>query len=366
VYSPGSQPSSTARRNLSGPGNRRTVSKPSNAACQFNSCVQTAYLDASDAFVALATADKRVPGGTAQNIIDEVGRARTLPALRDVVCVLKEASVGLPGNINPVWEVLEPDQPEAAFRVISRQLEAWGVVPTMPRPGSSATSALPAGFLTELLEGVELGDHTAAEARVRELFGKISKEDQRRVAQGIYDYIQTPPGHGIDVHIVTSFLEVCGRIDPALIDATWVEQLVESPIVQHRMSAAMILWDRSETDSGSVPLDLIVKLAKPSSEDWYVFAPALGAAKQLALTRRSALEIVLDLARSISPSDRDYAVRALKDLAVVDAATIPIEPVQRLAHDGDPSVAESATELLDILANVSDEDRRKRHGQFGL
>jgi hypothetical protein len=236
----------------------------------------------------------------------------------------------------------------------------------MPRPGSSATSALPAGFLTELLEGVELGDHTAAEARVRELFGKISKEDQRRVAQGIYDYIQTPPGHGIDVHIVTSFLEACGRIDPALIDATWVEQLVESPIVQHRMSAAMILWDRSETDSGSVPLDLIVKLAKPSSEDWYVFAPALGAAKQFALTRRSALEIVLDLARSISPSDRDYAVRALKDLAVVDAATIPIEPVQRLAHDGDPSVAESATELLDILANVSDEDRRKRHGQFGL
>ena len=204
MYSPGSQPSSTGRRNLSGPGNRRTVSKPSNAACQFNSCVQTAYLDASDAFVALATADKRVPGGTAQNIIDEVGRARTLPALRDVVCVLKEASVGLPSNINPVWEVLEPDQPEAAFRVISRQLEAWGVVPTMPRPGSSATSALPAGFLTELLEGVELGDHTAAEARVRELFGKISKEDQRRVAQGIYDYIQTPPGHGIDVHIVTS------------------------------------------------------------------------------------------------------------------------------------------------------------------
>ena len=67
----------------------------------------------------------------------------------------------------------------------------------------------------------------------------------------------------------------------------------------------MILWDRSETDSGSVPLDLIAKLAKPSSEDWYVFAPALGAAKQLALTRRSALEIVLDLARSISPSDRD-------------------------------------------------------------
>jgi hypothetical protein len=59
-------------------------------------------------------------------------------------------------------------------------------------------------------------------------------------------------------------------------------------------------------------------------------------------------------------------MRALKDLAVVDAATIPIEPVQRLAHDGDPSIAESATELLDILANVSDEDRRKRHGQFGL
>ena len=82
----------------------------------------TSYLEASDAFVALATADERVPGGTAQNIVDEIGRARSLPDLRDVVCVLKEAGVSLPSNINPVWDTLRADDPDAAFRVIRRQL----------------------------------------------------------------------------------------------------------------------------------------------------------------------------------------------------------------------------------------------------
>src|SRR5580698_6931726 len=48
-----------------------------------------AYIEASDAFVALCTDDARVPGSTAQNIIDEIGRARSHPSLREVVCVLK-------------------------------------------------------------------------------------------------------------------------------------------------------------------------------------------------------------------------------------------------------------------------------------
>jgi len=326
----------------------------------------SAYIQASDAFVALCTSDARVPGGTAQNIIDEIGRARSHPGLREVVCVLKEASVALPSNINPVWEALEEDKPDPAFGVIRRQLEAWGVVPTMPRAAPAAHSALPAGFLDELFEGTQIADHDKAESRIRELFGRTKKEDQRRVARGIFDYVMAAPPDGTDIHVVTSFLEACMRIDPALVEMSWVEQLVESPVVQHRMSAAMMLWDVAETVPGIVPLDLVAKLAKPSTEDWYVFAPALGAAKQLSLTRRSALQLILDLASSLSADDRDAAVRALADLARVDAPVVPIKPVKRLTHDSDPSIAKAANELLSTLRRTTDEERRARYGRFGI
>lgn len=324
-----------------------------------------AYIAASDAFVALCTPDARVPGGTAENIIDEIGRARTHPGLREVVCVLKDPSIGLPSNINPVWESLDPRRPDAAYRVIRRQLDAWGVVPTVPRV-SGATTPLPPGFFEQLFEGIGIGDHDPAEARVRQIFNSTSKVDQLRVAQGIFDYAMAEPEDGEDIHVVTSFLEACSRIDSSVVTESMIEQLAMSPVTQHRMSAAMILWDRSETSPGTVPLDLIGKLARPALEDWYVFSPALGAAKQLALSRKSALQIILDLATGLDATDRDYAIRSLTDLARVDPAIVPVDPVRRLTRDPDESIAEAAARLLSILEAVTDEERRNRYGQFGL
>ena len=129
-----------------------------------------AYIEASDAFVALCTADTRVPGGTAQNIIDEIGRARSLPGLREVVCILKETTVTLPSNINPVWESLDRDNPDSALGVIRRQLDAWGVIPTVGRSTPAAVSSLPETVLEDLFAGVGLGDHHKAEMRLRHLF----------------------------------------------------------------------------------------------------------------------------------------------------------------------------------------------------
>jgi len=326
----------------------------------------SAYIEASDTFVALCTQDDRVPGSTAQNIIDEIGRARSHPSLREVVCVLKEANVKLPSNINPVWNALEADRPDAAFGVIRRQLEAWGVVPTVPRSVPTGTARLPTGFLDDLFEGVGLGDHDKAEAKLRVLFGRTTKSDQGRVVEGIFDYAMSLPEDGADIHIVTSFLEAAARVDLTLVDMAWIEQLTMSGITQHRMSAAMMLWDLAVTVPGIVPLDLVAKLAKPATEDWYVFAPALGAAKQLALTRKSALDIILDLARSLKADDRDYAVAALGDLARVDPALIPIKPVERLARDTDSSVAKRATALLETLRGVTDAERNTRYGLFAL
>ena len=141
---------------------------------------------------------------------------------------------------------------------------------------------------------------------------------------------------------------------------------MSSAVHSHRMTAATMLWDRAITEPGTVPLDLVAKLARPSSEDWYVFAPALAATKQLALTRRSALDIIVGLARSLSADDRDYAIAALIDLEGVDPALVPVEAAQLLAQDSDPSVAERSNHLLGRLASVSDANRNSTYGRFGL
>ena len=325
-----------------------------------------AYIEASDAFVALCTHDDRLPGSTAQNIIDEIGRARSHPSLREVVCVLKEDKVKLPSNINPVWNALDLDKPEVALGVIRRQLEAWGIVPTLPRATPTPAAPLPTGFLLDLFNGVGLGDHAKAERRVRELFDTTTKTDQMRVVRAIFECAVSGPEEGVEIHVVTSFLEASCRIDPALIPMSWIEQLAVSDKHQLRMSAAMMLWDLSETTPGTVPLDLVARLAKPTTEDWYVFSPALGAAKQLALSRRSALDIILDLARSLSADDRDYAIAGLTDIAEVNPALVPVEPVEALTRDSDPSVAKRAADLLSKLRRVTEAERNTGYGRFGL
>lgn len=174
------------------------------------------------------------------------------------------------------------------------------------------------------------------------------------------------PTKGGDAHVVTSFLEAIAQIDNALVPVEWIEQLVASPVVACRMGAAMMLWDLAETSPGTVPIDLVARLAKPATEDWYVFAPAIGTAKQLALTRRSALEILLDLGRSADAEDRLAAVEALADLASVNAALVPMRPIKNLCNDPDESVAEAARKLRAVIREVPKDKRGWGYRTFGL
>jgi hypothetical protein len=324
------------------------------------------YIAASDAFVALCTEDDRVPGNTAQNIIDEIGRARAHPKLSDVVCVLKERQVNLPSNINPVWESLDRSRPDIAFDLIRRQLNAWGVVPTTARIAPAPPAPLPPEFLEQLFTGTRLGEHEKADARVRQLFGLLAKRDQRRVAQAVFEHLMAAHEASDEIHVSASFLEAIGRLDPALVPMEWIEQLVASGVIEHRMSATMMLWDLAETAPGVVPIDLIIKLAKPATEDWYVFSPAMAAAKQLALTRQSGLQVLLDLGRSTVAEDRYAAVGALTDLADVNAALIPVGPVRRLTKDADKNVSDPARKLLAVISKVKDEERGTAFRTFGI
>ena len=101
------------------------------------------------------------------------------------------------------------------------------------------------------------------------------------------------PKDGAEIHVTGDVLVTCAHIDPALIDDVWIGQLVESHVCQHRTAAATLLWDQAVVNPGAVPLDYIAKLAKPSTEDWYVYSPAIAALKELTLTRLGALKIVL-------------------------------------------------------------------------
>lgn len=190
-----------------------------------------AYIQASDAFVALCTPDARVPGHTAENIIDEIGRARAHPHLRDFVCVLKDASVQLPSNIAPAWETLDSGQADDAFETIRRQLATWGVTPAVSGASQETTPAPPPEQLADIFAGVGLGEQEMAEARLRAIFGGRPKEDQRYIAKAIFDALMNAPADRGDAHIASSFLEATSRLDPALVPLEWVEMLVESPLV---------------------------------------------------------------------------------------------------------------------------------------
>jgi hypothetical protein len=188
------------------------------------------------------------------------------------------------------------------------------------------------------------------------------------VARDLFERLLTVPDDGSDIHILGGFVEACARIDTALIEPGWIEQLIESEAFQRRSSAAVVLWDRALVDPGDVPLDQIAKLAKPSTEDWYVYSPAIAALKELALTRRAALHVLLDLAESPEATDRFTAVSALSGISGVDPAIVwgaAREQLERLAHDPDDGVASPAFELL-VSLRQSDPDTRHVYGRFGM
>jgi hypothetical protein len=325
-----------------------------------------AYIDASDAFIALCTEDPRVPGNTAQNIIDEIARARTHPSLRDVVCVLKVPTVTLPSNINPTWGDLSPIDPGAALVVIKAQLTAWNVDPAAEASPEVTSTSLPDGFLDELLNGVQIGDHDLAEQRLLRLLANIRREFHHLVIDALVARIFAASEDGDSVHVVSSFLEAAARIDPASVGIRHIAELSESPVVQHRISAASLLWDLADVMPGVVPLDIVASLARPANEDWYVYSPAIAAAKQLALTRKSAWHIFQALARSDEPDDRSHAASATLDVAKIDASLVPQELADLLAADSDDSVANQGMELLEVIKGVTKKQRRWAYGRFGL
>jgi len=144
-----------------------------------------------------------------------------------------------------------------------------------------------------------------------------------------------------------------------------MEELANSEDFTKRSSAAMLLWERAEVAPAEVPLGLLGRLLLPSSEDWYVQAPAMAAAKQLLLHRRAARIVFDNLAASKDPEDRYAVAAALLDIAHVDPMAVPHDLAKSLAADGDELVAAKAREVLKAIVERR-EDERDPRSPFGL
>ena len=332
------------------------------------------FLRSSEAFVALVTPDDELTDGNYQcrpNVIDEIGRARNDPRLRDAMMIVKAPDVAhLWSNINPTYDHLDVADVGPAINAIVLQLRTWGILPSsgaLARPAieTSLTTVSPTAEVAALLAGLALGDHDEAAARSYVYLLLHIRAEHEAVVFGLFEFM-TSTDDTDQLLIASSVLEAIARLDPSLIPVARIEELALSTEFALRSCAAMLLWQWAESDPGRVSLPLLGRLAVPSAEDWYVQAPAMAAAKQL-ITRRADARWIFDaLALSRSAEDRHAVVSALRDVARVAPWAVPMSLAKQLAQDADESISRGATELMQAIEDVSDEERRRHFGLFGL
>ena len=343
---------------------------PSGASWEPDGKVES-YLDASDAFVGLCTPDDQMADGSVQcrqNIIDEIQRARGKPHIRSKIYILKCREVRLPSNINPTYDHLDVDRVQDSFPALLRQLTEWGVVHQGPaRPVSlSETPSIPP--VDDWLAGLELGGHEEAERRAYLLLASMAKHQQRRFAAALADRMAALSDERDNgpLLIAASLLEAINRLDPRLVTYEIIEKLTLSRHFSARSSSAILLWDKVKCSPGEVPIDLLGRLARPSSEDWYVYSPAMAATKLLALSRQEAYVIFGGLANSSRVEDRAAAASALASIAAVDPVAVSRKLAISLADDQDEDVSRSAKQALSLIENISDAEFENRWFPFGM
>jgi hypothetical protein len=326
------------------------------------------FLDRSDALVALCTPDDHLQDGTVQprqNIIDELQRAWGRDHLATRVQTLKERTVRLPSNINPTYDPLDLDDPAANLRLVLRQLAEWGVLPAQPTRTAPA-AARPGELISGLLHGLSLGDWEESERRVFEAFGSLSKEDQGAVVRQLTDYLFATADQ-TQMHIAATLIEQATRLDPALVPTSVIERLAIDAADPRRICAANILWERAAASPGDVPLDILQRLAAPTREDWYVFAPALACLRELVLHRPAAGMLMHALAASTEVEDRREAARVILDVAEIQPRVIDGSMISWFAKDPDPEVRATIAQASERAGLPDDKQpRRGPGGWFGI
>jgi len=331
------------------------------------------YLDASSAFAALCTADHLISDGTRfprASIIEEISRAVVRPHLRDRCQILTSPGVLLPSNVGPAGGCLDVDKPACAAEAIVQRLREWGVVPRppgppCPSPHSGASGTGPAGDLGVLFAGLRPGDHEEARRRVYRLLGDRSEGRRRSIARALHEALLDAGDHARWC-AAASLLEAVSGMDASLVPVKMIEMLAAGAEYPARACAANLLRGRAVAAPLDVPVALLGRLAQPSREDWYVWAPAMAAAKELVLSRPAAHVIFESLSGSAEPQDRHAVAQALLDVAAVKPAAVAADLAAHLLDDPDPLVAQKAQEVVIAIDHVTDRERADCYAHFGI
>jgi hypothetical protein len=325
------------------------------------------YLDASSAFVALCTADYELSDGSKYpraNIIDEIQQALGRPHLRDHAQVLKSPGVLLPSDITPSYDSLDVTKPAVAAEVILKQLQQWGIVPVPESPAAPhRVGSWEADDVDALLAARQPVDQDEACARIYPLLRDRSEDRRRWIAGELYREVMEPKKESRAL-AAAALLEAVSGIDPALVSREMVETLAGHARYQARACAANLLRERAAVAPLDVPVEVLGRLALPSTEDWFVWAPAMAAVQELALHRREAYAIFNSLAASDDTRDRMAVAAALLGLAGVRPAAVARGLAERLSQDPDPLIAEKARDVLAATEQVTDREHAECYQRF--
>jgi hypothetical protein len=324
------------------------------------------YLDASTAFVALCTADYELSDGSKYpraNIIDEIQQAFGRPHLRDHAQVLKSPGVLLPSDITPTYDSLDVTKPAVAAEVILKQLQQWGILPVPESPVvPHSVGAWEADDVDALLAAPP-ADRDEADERIYLLLRDRSEDRRRWIAHELFREV-TESDKQARASAAAALLEAVSGLDAALVSPEMVETLASHARYQARACAANLLRDRAAVAPLDVPVELLGRLAAPSTEDWLVWAPAMAAVQELALHRREAHVIFGSLAASEDARDRFEVAVALLGLAAVRPAAVARALAERLSDDPDPLIAEKARDVLAATEQVTEREHAECYQRF--
>ncbi len=323
------------------------------------------YLDAASAFVALCTADYELSDGSQYpraNIIDDIQQAGACPHLRDRCQILKAPGVLLPSDIIPTYDRLDVARPAEAADVILEQLRRWQVTPESVPAAPHPVGAAAADDVDALFTGLRPGERDEARRRVYSLLRDRGENRRRWIVRELHREITESEDHDRAL-VAALLLEAAWGLDAALVPGEMVETLAAHPRYPARSCAANLLARRAAVAPLDVPVEVLGRLAWPSGEDWFVWAPAMAAVAELVRRRPDACVILESLAASADARDRYEAAAALLGVARIQAAAVPAGLAGQLAGDADPLVAAKGQEVVTAIEQAADPERAARPRQ---
>jgi hypothetical protein len=274
------------------------------------------------------------------------------------------------GPLEPLSNALGHETIHAAIRQLSVAVEdgfaRQRTRREQIRPGAAAR--IGAVYVEDLLAGLQLGQHEAAERRMHRLLLPLDRADQRVILEALLreaGKIEDLADNELRI-LACSLVEATDRLDPTLLAIEEVEELATSPDFTLRSSAAVLLLQWAKNHPGRVPVPLLSRLSLPSQEDWYVHAAARAGAKTLLLHRISARVVFDRMAASRDHDDRHYAVADLLEVAKVEPRAVPLDLALALAGDPDKAVAARGAQLRDAFADLEEGAWNRHHYPFGM